>query len=299
MQTVGMKTITRVARVYLGMSQNRFSKAVHLTQPDLCEMEQTPEAFGSIEKYKRVSAYLGISVDTLLRNDFSAIPMEFFEKFPPRPFRKVGKKEEQILGRTGEEWVFHREQERLMNISPALAKMALPIYKMDVNSPGFDILSFTDDGIPFAIEVKTSAGEGNVFRMSPNEYHSADAIAKTGQQYVVTRITNFGTSNQKVEDIPYERLQRDYRIQPASYQCLRLPDPQPVTGIVYHRLLLGMQQKLFAERLDVEIPKLCGWESGSRRAPAEKYLQMSDILGAPVDNLLKMYPCGPGREAAL
>ena len=46
-------------------------------------MEQTPEAFGSIEKYKRVSAYLGISADALLRNDFSTIPMEFFEKLRP------------------------------------------------------------------------------------------------------------------------------------------------------------------------------------------------------------------------
>ena len=142
MQTVLMQTITRVARIYLGQTQAEFAKAVNLTQPDLCELEQKTEPYGTIFKYQRISEYLGIGVDVLLRNDFTAIPESFFEKFPPQPYKDAGNSDNHSLGRKGEELIFQRECDRVAEGYPTLAKLVLPLYKMDVASPGFDILTF-------------------------------------------------------------------------------------------------------------------------------------------------------------
>lgn len=103
MQTVLMQTITRVARTYLGQTQAQFAKAVNLTQPDLSELEVKTEPYGTIFKYQRLSDYLGIGVDVLLRNDFTAIPESFFAKFPPQPYLDVRRSDNHDLGRMGEE----------------------------------------------------------------------------------------------------------------------------------------------------------------------------------------------------
>lgn len=170
MQTVVMKSITRVARTYLGMNQTQFAKAVNLTQPDLSELEQKTEPFGAIAKYRRISDYLGIPVDTLLRNDFTAIPEGFFEKFPPQPYTAVWNSSNHDLGRAGEEYIFRREQERLADLYPNLAKLILPFFKLDLPSPGFDILTFDALGVPYALEVKTTADPGGAFQLTTNEY---------------------------------------------------------------------------------------------------------------------------------
>ena len=211
MQTVVMQTITRVARTYLGLNQTQFAKAVNLTQPDLSELEQKTEPFGTIAKYRRISDYLGIPVDALLRNDFTAIPETFFEKFPPKPYRAVPQ------GAC-------REQQRLAELYPALSKLVLPIFKMDGPSPGFDILSFDALGIPYAIEVKTSIRADGTFKMTPNEYAAANEYAKVNERYILTYITNFGTDDQSVEEILFSELRQSFQIRPSSYRCVRLPE---------------------------------------------------------------------------
>ena len=102
MQTVLIQTITRIACIYLGMPRVQFVKAVVLTQPDLCELEQTTKPYGTIFKYQRISEYPGIGVDVLLRNDFTAIPESFFTEFPPWPYKDVWNSNNHDLGRAGE-----------------------------------------------------------------------------------------------------------------------------------------------------------------------------------------------------
>jgi len=183
-----MQTITRVVRVYLTQTQTQFAKAVSLTQPDLCELEQKTDVYGTIAKYRRISEYLGIGVDTLLRNDFTAIPENFFERFPPRPYKTAWDSDKHDLGRAGEDLIFTREKERVSQFSPTLAKLVLPLYKMDVPPPGFDILTFDDSGIPFAIEVKTSALSTGSFNLTLNEHTAATAYTKAGERYIITSI---------------------------------------------------------------------------------------------------------------
>lgn len=229
MQTILMQTITRVARIYLGQTQTQFAKAVNLTQPDLCELEQKTEPYGTIFKYCRVSEYLDIEVDTLLRNDFTAIPERFFKKFSPNAYQKAWNTDKHDLGRMGEDMIFAREQERVSKLSPTLAKLVLPLYKMDL-FPGFDILSFDDAGVPFAIEVKTTSRSTGTFHLTTNEYSAASTYLKAGEQYILTTISDFGTAEQTICDIPFEELHQANRIHPTAYHFSRLQESIPITG---------------------------------------------------------------------
>ena len=64
--------ILTIARSYLGMSQMALAKAAGVTQPDVSEME-TMAPYGQIDKYARISEFLGIPVDALVKNDCRAI----------------------------------------------------------------------------------------------------------------------------------------------------------------------------------------------------------------------------------
>lgn len=298
MQTVLMQTITRVARIYLGQTQAQFAKAVDLTQPDLCELEQKTRPYGTIFKYRRISDYLGIGVDALLRNDFTAIPESFFEKFPPQPYKEARSSGKCDLGRMGEELIFHRECGRVAAVCPALAKLVLPLYKMDVPSPGFDILTFDELGVPYAIEVKTSALSTGAFHLTTNEYAAAAAYIKAGERYVLTTISDFGTDQQCIRDTVFGELRQTYRIQPAAYRCCPLPEPVPITGLAYFRRLRGMQQKELACLMGVPACNISSTENGNRGFSAIHYLKAAEILETTVDALLQTYTTLPESEAS-
>lgn len=68
--------IIQVVRNYLGLSQLELSKKAGLSQPDLCEME-TKEPYGRIDKYQRLSNFLGIPIHALITNDCTQIPLSF------------------------------------------------------------------------------------------------------------------------------------------------------------------------------------------------------------------------------
>ena len=293
MQTVVMRSITRVVRTYLGMNQTQFAKTVNLTQPDLSELKQKTEPFGAIAKYRRISDYLGIPVDTLLRNDFTAIPESFFEKFPPQPYTAAWNSSNHDLGRAGEEYIFRREQERLADLYPNLAKLILPFFKLDLPSPGFDILTFDALGVPYALEVKTTATSGGAFQLTTNEYTAAKAYEKAGERYVVAYISNFGKEGQTVEEISFGELRQNFKIQPMSYRCLRLPEPQPITGLAYFRRLRGLPQQELAQHLGMPACNLSLVETGQRPLSAVNYLSVAKILGTTVDALLETYTALP------
>ena len=79
--------IIQVVRNYLGLSQKELAQRAGVAQPDLCEME-TKEPYGRIDKYKRLSEYLGIPIHALVTNDCTLIPLSFFDLHPPRSYTK-------------------------------------------------------------------------------------------------------------------------------------------------------------------------------------------------------------------
>ncbi len=94
----------------------------------------------------------------LVTNDCARVHLSFFETHDHAPYpEEIARK-----GWDGEEAVFEMERERLMSTSPSLASLVIPYYKVKQQPPGYDILSFNDQGRPVAIEVKTSVSAAEI-----------------------------------------------------------------------------------------------------------------------------------------
>ncbi len=101
--------VIQIVRSYLGLSQQELASRVGITQPDLCEMEIKPP-YGRIEKYERLSEYLGIPIHALVNNDCTLVPLSFFDKHTHAPYAESASSGKQELGRDGEEAVLKREK---------------------------------------------------------------------------------------------------------------------------------------------------------------------------------------------
>ena len=77
--------VLTVVRSYLGVSQVALAKAAGITQADLSEME-TREPYGKIKKYQRISEYLELPLDLIVKNDFYHFPVSFFDTHPEPAF---------------------------------------------------------------------------------------------------------------------------------------------------------------------------------------------------------------------
>lgn len=280
--------IIYILRTYLGYSQCKLAKLADVTQPDLSELENLPP-YGRVDKYSRVAEVLGVSVDTLVKNDPRTVPMSFFEKHPPLEFLPVPTGYRHLLGRQGEEFILRRERDRLEKFKPVLAKLILPFYKMKCPSPGFDLLSFDNEGKPVCLEVKTSENAPGMFNMTTNEFESAHKIVEAGVPYRICCISDWGNANQIVEEIQFSELQTTHDIAPLHYRCVPLPTPETLTGLAYFRRKSGLTQEDAAEMLDTRQSELCLYETGARQVPVQIYLKASELYRVPIDDLLLNY----------
>ena len=288
-----------ITRAYLGLSQTALAKAVGLTQADLSEME-TREPYGKIDKYLRISNYLGIPVDTILKNDYRSFPESFFDRHAAPEYLPEPKSPEQLLGRKGEEFILRREQERVAQSYPALARLILPYFKMRESSPGYDILTFDDKGQPFYLEAKTSIYDTGGFRFTNHELDVAEKLTKAGERYVICCISSWGTPEQTEQDIPFADLPKTHRISPCYYFCKPIPKPrlEKITGLAHFRRLRGMLQADVALALGVPASELSQYETGQRRPKVHAYLKASEVLEATVDELLLQYDAVMDRTEA-
>ena len=214
-----MHVIT-ILRDYLGISQMELARRAGITQADLSEVEDHP--YGSIEKYKRLSAVLGIPVHTLVTNDFTAVPLSFFETHPHRLYHNIddSKDKRAVMGRGGEEEAFRMEQARVAAIAPVLSHMVLPYYKFRSNSPGFDILSYDlleDRLTPVFIEVKTTEKKADTdFTLTRNEFATAKKATENGIPYRFYRFTRWGHPDQHLHVLDYATMLPLHQIYEAA-----------------------------------------------------------------------------------
>lgn len=283
-----------VVRSYLGMSQSMLANAAGITQPDLSEMETLPP-YGKIYKYQRLSDYLGIPVDVIVKNECSRIPLSFFEKHTVPEYRPVTKSSEAELGRMGEEFILRREKKRLGEISPTLARLVVPSYKMPRPFPGYDIITFDEKGNPYFLEVKTSLQDSCTFRLTKHEMDTAKRLTKAGETYVVTVINSWGTDVQSVTDIPFTHIDNTHRVSVGQYVFTPLPETKtlPVTGLEYFRRQQGLTQRELCEALQIPPTCLCFYELSQRTPPITTYLKISELLDVPIDALMATYPALP------
>lgn len=279
--------IIQVVRNYLGLSQKELAQRAGVAQPDLCEME-TKEPYGRIDKYKRLSEYLGIPIHALVTNDCTLIPLSFFDLHPPRSYTKIVSGSKQELGRDGEDMVLALEKQRLASINPSLSLLVLPFYKLRYR-PGYDILSFDENGRSIYIEVKTSSDDAPDFVLTKQEYAVANKLTAAGETYQIFRFTNWGTERQELAVYDFRELKESHEVTPATYLCSAAPRNEKVTGITYCRELRGMSKGELADCLGIKTPDLWRYENGKRQCPVGVYQKMADILGVTIDQLIRPY----------
>jgi len=276
--------LIQIIRNYLGLSQQELAEKAGITQSDLCEMEiRTP--YGRIEKYQRLSEYLGIPIHALVNNDCNLVPLSFFDKHVHADYAKGYAGGIHRVGREGEDAVFNAERERLKLINPSLAHLVLPYYKLR-HRPGFDILSFEDDGKPVCIEVKTTTSSESDFVLTKQEYQKANKMTSEGTGYLIYRYTNWGTDAQKLMIYDFADLKKHNEISPCTYVCNTGKREPMVTGIRYHRELCGITKGELAEYLGIQTPHLWRYETGERKCSVEMYQRMAEILNTTIDELL-------------
>ena len=282
--------IITVLRDYLGMTQQALAKKADITQADLSEIE-TMEPYGSIVKYRRLSGVLGVPVHALVNNDFTRIPMSFFEVHSRAPYLDGPDSGRGLIGRAGEEEVLRMERERLEAVHPVLTRLVIPYFKLRRTSPGYDILSFDDDGKPFCIEVKTTQqGEDMDFRLTSHEFEVAKKRTEKGERYFVYRFTGWGTPTQKLHIIPFRTMLDGNRIIPCQYVCSMKDRTTELCGIAFHRRARGLTQEDLAAQLGILPQHLCRYEKGGRSCPVTLYRKISDLLEVSIDDLLSTYP---------
>ncbi len=280
--------VLTIIRMYLGLSQVALAKAAGITQPDLCEMETLPP-YGRVDKYRRIAKTLSLPLDPILKDDISTIPLSFFEKHPPHPYLPTPSGHKQQIGREGEDFIFVREQARLLEALPVHARLVLPLYKMKGQRIGYDILSFDENGKPIFLEVKTSCEGGSTFSMTRNELETAQKLTNTGEQYVITYITNWRKANRRVRDVPFGEFLSTYDVAAHRYSCSLKKEEVAVTGLAHFRRLRALKEREVAETLDIPEYKWSLYETGTKTPPVQVLLRASELLDAPIDQLLARY----------
>lgn len=279
--------LIQIIRSYLGVSQQELARRVGITQADLCEMEIKPP-YGRLDKYQRLSNYLGVPIQALVTNDSTLVPLSFFDKHPHAPYTKGPARGVQKLGRDGEEAAFEHERKRLQKVNPSLAKLVLPHFKLG-NRLGYDMLSFDESGEPIYIEVKTSTDDSPEYSLTKQEYQKANKAIANGEKYLIYRFTNWGTDSQRMTIIDFKEQKENGEIWPSIFMCSTSSKVPVTTGIRLYREACGMSKSELADYLGIQTCHLWRYETGEYKCPVELYLRMSKVLGVPIDDLAKKF----------
>ena len=162
-------SVVRFLRLYYGLSQQKLAELSGLRFADIYHLEHRHQNI-QILKAIKLARFFDVSVHAIVKNSFTSV----MDTLPPQPVvnleaqarkRKSRERREQI-GVKGEQIVAQRERDRLAGT--LYAKGVNPNYA-DEESSGFDILSFTLEGKPLYIEVKTTLGHKKTFFISVNE----------------------------------------------------------------------------------------------------------------------------------
>ena len=98
------------------------------------------------------------------------------------------------IGDIGECYVFECEKSRLKKLNSKYADCVDKTPAEDSRN-GYDILSYTEDGIPIHIEVKSTLGGLHTpFYITANEKETSERIRRNGGIYQIHRVYNIGSN---------------------------------------------------------------------------------------------------------
>lgn len=281
--------IVTILRYYLGLTQSELAEKAGIAYADLNEIETKPN-YGTINKYQKLAQFLHIPVHTVVTNDILGVPESFFDEMPAAKYKEPAKSKTGILGRQGEDFAFQLEKDRLNYENPKLSKLVLPRYKLR-SFYGYDILSYKENGTPFFIEVKTSKSNSNSVHLTKFEYDTAKKWTARGYDYWIYSYSNWGTQEQRFEQILFRNLQRAKQIEPERYICSLKERKSTENGILHFRKQMGISQIEAANLLEIPVSSLCKYETGENQCPVTVYQKLARLYQTTIDFLLEDYPC--------
>lgn len=289
--------IVKLLRIYLGMTQSELARAAGISQCDVSEIE-TLAPYGTLNKYRKLSAYFGVPIDILLTNDARELPVEFFERHPRLPDKSDDALLNKKIGRLGEQYVYEMEYDLVSERYPGLANLIMPVFRYS-GWTGFDMISFDADGRPCAIEVKTSLLPSCHSTLTAREYETACQFIEEGYHYYVVMISQYGTEDQQLACHSFDSLRQEYDYLPNSYVPVpKLQTQPPMLGMEYYRHLRGMSQSELGEQVGMNQDKICIYESGRVEPSVDKLLTIAAVLGTSVSSLLTVYDPYTGRPVS-
>ena len=182
-------SLARFLRVYKGLGQQKVAEAckLHITEVSRFERGHRGMAIGKILS---IADYFGVAVHDLIYDRYDHV----LSTLAPNPRRnpnvqkrlKHRQKRRDELGRDGENYVAQLEREKLKDTP--YANGVNEGYADDL-SAGFDIMSFSRDGNPICIEVKTTSGSvDDPFYLTTREKEFLEYCVESGIRYELHRV---------------------------------------------------------------------------------------------------------------
>ena len=183
------ENIITFLRMHYGLTQQQFADACGLKVIDVGKLERKEYGI-QLSKLRTLAAHLHVSLDAII-HDRLDLALESLHTAPVIDHASKLKLQNTQLkrldnGLRGEELVLAEERRKLAGTPYDNA--VDPHYALDP-SFGFDLLSFTPDGKPLYIEVKSTAEKTDTpFYMSAGEKAFMEFCHETGRNYEVHRV---------------------------------------------------------------------------------------------------------------
>ena len=216
-------TVARYLRSFRGLSMMGVADRLHL--PFLTVLNLEHGRGSSLGTLRKAARFYGVSLDCLARNDMAAAATQLTSPAIRSNRTKTILREKQQrcdrVGDCGERIVIERERNRLAGTPYELAVNGNASEDL---TAGFDVLSFTTEGVPIYIEVKTTVlGKDDDFFISRGELEFAQRCRERGLQYQLHRVykLNEDTGDCSVVVFTADELLRSFELIPVSYKVRR------------------------------------------------------------------------------
>ena len=216
-------TVARYLRHFRGLTMMELADKLRLPYPTVFSLEHGQGT--NLNSLRRVAEFYRVSLDCLARNNMAAAATQLTcPAIRSNRTKKILREKQQrrdATGDHGERIVIERERKRLAGTPYELAVNGNA--SEDV-AAGFDVLSFTCDGVPIYIEVKTSVlGRDDDFFMSRSELEFAKTCRERGLLYQLHRVYDLdeATGNCSVTVYSVDELLRCFELIPVNYRVRR------------------------------------------------------------------------------
>ena len=210
-------SLLRYLRVFRGESQQTVATACDMYPSDVSQFERGNKSM-TIERIVRLTNYFGVGIDDLMKDRYDAVlpTLPAAPRRNPKVQKRLTRRQQyrDKLGRAGEAYVAQLEREKLKGTP--YANGVNEAYADDLTA-GFDVLSFSKDGVKTYIEVKTTGSKvSEPFYLTAREMAFMKFCMENGHRYELHRVFNMG--RKKVGRIIYTAEQvLGFHMETATY----------------------------------------------------------------------------------